>query len=114
MIETILMIVTYIFTMAAGGLTNYIGTEKKIMCLIVIGIGGLVFCILAPHALNWLGWSCYMAGFIIVFAMGKEAAKKRLQEEVLSNFDNEYHHIQKDANGNVKVSTFTVYSGGRR
>ena len=112
MLESILMIVTYAFTMALGGFTNYIGAEKKILCLIVIGIGGFIFCWFSPYALSWIGWGSYMTGFLIVFFIGTEDAKKKLQEEILSNFEDERQYITKDGNGNVKINTFKVYSGG--
>lgn len=113
MLETILMIVGYVSCLAAGGVTNYIGTGRKILCLIVIGIGGFVFCWFSPYALNWLGWGSYMAGFSMVFLMGKQAAKERLMKEAFDGFEEEHLHITQDANGNVKVNTFKVYNGGR-
>ena len=114
MLEAILIMVGYCLCVVAGAVTNYIGTGRKIMCLLVIGIGGFVFCWFSPYPLNWVGWGSYMTGFILVFLMGKQAAKERIQKEIFDALeDNEYQHITKDANGNVKVRNFTVYNGGQ-
>jgi len=114
MLEIILIIVGYVATVGAGMVTNYLEKGQKIICLIVIGIGGFVFCWFSPYVLNWVGWTCYMVGFFGVFLIRKDEAKRKFQEEVLSNCDDEYLHITKDANGDVKVRTFKVYDGGLR
>jgi hypothetical protein len=114
MLETILIMVGYMATLFAGAVTNYFPTGKKIVCLIVIGIGGFFFCLYTPYLLNWIGWGSYVIGFVLVALIGKQKAKEQMMKEVFENFDEEYRHITKDANGNFKINTFKVYNGGLR
>jgi hypothetical protein len=112
MLETIIMILAYGVTLCAGGITNYIGQWRKILCLLVIGIGGFVFCWFSQYPLNWVGWGSYMTGFLLVFFVGKKDSKEILEKEVAEALQEDYNHITKDANGNVKVRTFKIYNGG--
>jgi len=113
MLQTILIIIAYVSCMAAGGFTNYFNPLKKIITLVVIGIGGFFFCLATPYPLNWVGWSSYMFGFVVVLLMGKQAAKEQFKKQCQEALGEDLECISIDKNGHPKITYLKVIEGGK-
>ncbi len=98
--ETVLIAIGYITVMLVGATTNYLSKEKKIISLIVIGIGGGILVFSQGHWIGILSWATYLFAFFSVMWMGKVRAKEILEKESSGEL---MYHLTKDANGEIKV-----------
>jgi hypothetical protein len=98
--ETVLIALGYITVVLVGVATSYLSKEKKIISLIVIGIGGGIFVFSQGHWIGILSWASYLFVFFSVMWMSKVQAKEILEKKSLGEL---MYHLTKDANGEIKV-----------